>query len=729
MKSVLLRWWQNISIPCNEKGRNHDGHRAFKLYYLTIGVIIALMLILLVTPLAAQDYDKDKAVTNLLLQSLQTWHYSPQRINGQLSQRVFTLYLKNLDPNKQFLLKSDVEQLKRYQLKFDAQHRSRLIEFYDLSWSLLQQRIEETDRLVRDILKQPFDFEVNESYETNPEKKEYPDNVQELKEQWRLCLKYQTLVTYFDIINTPKTKTAPNEVTNQTPLAPDQPFQPGIESQAREKVARNLKRSFDRLLHQNDEDRFGNYLNAIAESFDPHTEYFLPEQKDEFEASITGVLEGIGASLEEDGDYTKVIAIVPGGPAWREKELQADDVILKVAQGDGEPVDITTMPINEVIKLIRGKKGTEVRLTVKKPDGRILIIQIIRDVVVREEAYARAAIINNEQSGKKYGYIDLPSFYQDYQTNTHSSADDIRTELQKLNTGKVNGIILDLRNNGGGSLDDAVKMAGLFINGGPIVQVIDNKGHKEVLNDPEPNIVYDGPFVVLVNSLSASASEILAAALQDYGRAIIVGGPKTFCKGTVQTVIDFDQFLPDDSPIKPAGSLKLTIDKFYRINGDSTQGKGVIADIPLPDLYGYLDTGEKTLDYSLPWDTTAAAPYQKWPSHIDLSRLKQLSKKRIQASKVFNLISADLNLIQHEREDSREILKFTSFIEKQTELQKESEQLENLSIEQLPYIKIIAPPSGAQEEQSAKITDWFKQIDQDAYIDEARHILDDLSAQ
>jgi carboxyl-terminal processing protease len=691
-------------------------------------MLIVLILGALAVSINAQD-SKDKVVTDILLQSLQTWHYSPQRVNGDLSQRVFTLYLKSLDPNKQFLLKSDVEQLKSYQLKFDAQHTNSISDFYDLSWMMLRQRIGEADHLVQNILKQPFDFTVNESYETNPEKKDYPKDIQELKEQWRLRLKYQTLLTYLDILSAVNEKTVTHEETEQAPLPSDQPFHPEVESEARQKVAQDLKRIFNRLLLKNDTDRFGNYLNAIAGSFDPHTEYFLPEQKDEFDTDISGIMEGIGATLKEDGDYTKVVEIVPGSAAWRQKDLQADDIILKVAQGDGEPVDIATMPLNEVVKLIRGKKGTTVRLTVKKPDGRIIMISIVRDIVVMEDAYAKSAIISDDKSGKKYGYIDLPSFYRDYKTNSRSSAEDVKAELQELNSAKVNGIILDLRNNGGGSLDDAVKMSGLFIKDGPIVQVKDSKGLKEILSDPDPSIIYNGPLIVLVNSLSASASEILAAALQDYGRAVIVGGPKTFSKGTVQIVVDLDQLLPESlASIKPAGSLKLTIAKFYRINGGSTQSRGVMADISLPDLYGYLGIGEKALDYPLPWDITTSVPYTKWTDgRINISRLKQLSKKRIQVSPVFKLISADIAQIKHKRENSHEPLRFTSFIAEQKLLQEESEQLKNLSIAQLPNIEIIAPQkTGTQDEQSSK---WFKQINKDVYIDEARHILDDMTAQ
>jgi carboxyl-terminal processing protease len=693
-------------------------------------MLFIFVLALLVTPLGAQELDKNAIVTAILLQSLQTWHYSPQEIDNRLSQRIFKLYLQALDPNKQFLLKSDVEQLKDFQYQLDSQLQNGARDFYDISWLILRQRITETSLLVQKILKEPFDFSANETLKTDPKKRDFPDGLQELQEYWRLNLKYRTLLTYLEIMNPPTEQAVSKEKSESSPIDPLQPFQPEIERQAREKVARNLKRSFDRLLRESEEKRFGEYLNAIACSFDPHSEYFLPEQRDEFDSSITGVMEGIGATLREDGDYTRVVEIIPGSAAWRQKALQADDIILKVAQGQAEPVDIATMPINEVVKLIRGKKGSEVRLTVKKPDGQIVVIPIIRDVVVMEDAYAKSAVIVNEQAAKKYGYINLPSFYQDFKTNSHSSADDIRAELQKLKTEGVSGIILDLRNNGGGSLDDAVRMAGLFIREGPIVQVKDHRGQKEILSDPDPGVVYNGPLVVMVNSLSASASEILAAALQDYGRAVIVGGPRTFSKGTVQTVLDLDQLLPKSyASIKPAGSLKLTIAKFYRINGGSTQGKGVTADIALPDLYGYLKTGEQNLDYHLPWDTTSAAAYKSWNNgRLDIARLRRLSQRRVQASKSFQLISSNIDQIRRKQEEARQTLKFTGFMEEQKLLRTESEQLKNLPVEQPSYMKIISPQAkpGDEDPQSVKTMDWLKQINKDAYINEAWHILGDM---
>lgn len=691
-----------------------------KRLWLKIALIVGI-LVIFATVLIAKEAGKEKVLAQFLFQSLEAEHYNPQQVNGTLSKRVYTLYLKSIDPNKRFFLKSDIEQLKLYQTKIDDELKHGTSEFYDVTWTIFQKRIEEVNELTQDILKKAFDFTVEESFETDPAKKDYPQSTPELKEQWRLYLKYQTLLTYFDLVTPTK--------NNKLPNLNDQVFDPKIESQAREKVAKNLKRSLDRLSQENNEDRVDNYLNAISSSFDPHTEYMAPQGKDDFDITLTGTLEGIGASLKEDGDYIKVVSIIPGSAAWRQKGLQAEDTILKVAQRDGEPVDIVGMPVADAVKLIRGKKGTEVRLTVRKPEGQIVVIPIIRDVVVLEETYARSAIILNKKTVKKYGYIYLPSFYRDYKTNSRNSADDVRVELQKLNAEKVSGIILDLRNNGGGILEDAVKMSGLFIKEGPVVQIKDGEGKTEILSDPDPGIAYNGPLIVLVNSLSASASEILAAALQDYGRAIIVGGPNTFGKGTVQIVADLDQYLPSSlAAVKPSGSLRLTIKKFYRISGGSTQWKGVTADVSLPDLYSYLGIQEKTLDYSLPWDTTNPVPFQKWTTgKPNIELLQKASANRVKASTAFKLISNDIARLKQQKQDSKELLKFTNFIKEQKLLKEEADQLQNLPVN-LAILEPKADKMNHANPNYQKTQDWYKQISKDAYIDEAWHILEDMAS-
>jgi carboxyl-terminal processing protease len=695
-----------------------------KRLWMMVALVVAV-LALSTTVLIGKGPTKVRALAQFLYQSLEAEHYNPKLVNDQLSNRIYSLYLKSLDPNKRFFLKADMIELKPYQTKVDDELKRGTSEFYDLAGKIFQKRVSEISLLTRDILKKSFDFSAEEYCETDPVKIDYPQNSQELKEQWRLYLKYQTLLTYLDLRN------IANSGKGKLAVSEEQLFDPKIESQARAKVAQNLNIAMERILQKNNEERIDTYLNAVAGSFDPHTEYMAPQSKDDFDINLTGRLEGIGASLKEDGEYIKVVEIVPGSAAWRQKELQADDTILKVAQGNSEPVDIVGMQLTDAVKLIRGKKGTLVRLTVRKPSGRISVISLMRDVVVLEETYAKSAIISNDKAGKKYGYIYLPSFYRDYQTNTRNSADDVRTELKKLNAEKVNGVILDLRNNGGGILDDAVRMSGLFIKKGPVVQIKNGAGKTEVLSDSDPSIVYDGPLVVLVNSLSASASEILAAALQDYGRAVIVGGTSTFGKGTVQIVADLDQYIPSNlSSVRPAGSLRLTIKKFYRVSGGSTQWKGVISDVSLPDLYSCLGIQEKTMDYSLPWDTTHPVSYQKWNARLyNIPLLKQASAERVKNSKVFKLITADIARLKQQKEISKESLKFRDFMTKQKLLKEKADQLQNLSLDHASDIKIYKPKADQENQTNPnyqKTKDWLKQIGKDAYINEAWHILDDM---
>ncbi len=687
-------------------------------------IIIAVVLVLFTSSMIAKEPAKEIVLSQKLVQSLEIMHYNPPKLDNNFSQKVFQHYLKSLDPNKRFFLKSDVEKLKQFENKLDDELIEGMLNFYNLSWDLFQRRVEEVNRLTQDILKKPFNFQMDESFETDPQKRDYANDMETLKEQWRLNLKYQTLLAYYEIVSLQKDSSKDKANVNLKLN-----YDAKIENQARDKVAGNLKRSFERLLKEDEDNKLDIYLNSFANTFDPHTEYFPPQRKEDFDIDMTGTLEGIGASLREDGDYIKVAEIIPGSAAWRQKELQAGDIILKVAQGDGEPVDVVSMPVNDAVKLIRGKKGTEVRLTVKKLDGQIVVIPIVRDIVIIEETYAKSAIISNGKTHKKYGYIYLPSFYIDYKTNSRSSSEDVHQELIKLNSEKVDGVILDLRNNGGGSLGDAIEMSGLFIKDGPVVQVKDSAGRKEVYNDPDLGIDYNGPLVVLINSFSASASEILAAALQDYQRAIIVGGPDSFGKGTVQLVLDMNRVVPDS--LKPAGSLKFTIQKFYRINGGSTQWKGVTADIPLPDLYGYLGVGEKKLDNSMPWDTISALPYKKWNSgSYKLSNLKKASLKRVKTSKAFKMIDADIARIKKQQENTNESLKFSNFLDEQNLLKQEAERLKNLPLTKPSYIKIMSPRADridSTDPNYQKMMDWYKQVGKDVYIDEAWHILEDMA--
>ncbi len=695
--------------------------------YIWVSVIVVILFLgLFAATRANKDDDRERILSQIVVKTLSEYHYSPQKLDDIFSERVFNLFLKNIDYNKRFLFKSDVEELKNYQTEIDDQLKAGSDEFFEQASVLLKKRVAEVQTLTEDILKDPFDFTTEGLLETDPKKRDYPSSDAELRELWSLLLKYQTETRYLELIQ--KGKNATGNLKNE-------PFKPDIEAEAQESVAKSTQIMLERMLHKDDDNRFNQYLNAIAESFDPHTEYFPPLEKENFDISMSGTLEGIGALLREDNEYTKVQEIIPGSPSWRQKELKPEDIILKVGQGDNEPVDVVGMPLNDVVQLIRGKKGTEVRLTVKKPEGRIVIIPIIRDIVVVEETYAKSAVIVNQKTKKRIGYICLPSFYHDFKTrDARDSADDVKIELKKLKSEKVAGVILDLRNNGGGALDDAIQTAGLFIKSGPIVQVKDGLGGGQIYRDPDAGIVYNGPLVILVNSFSASASEIVAAALQDYGRAIIVGSSSTFGKGTVQVMLDLDsRFGENAKSLKPFGSLKLTIQKYYRINGGSTQEKGVISDIVLPDVYSSADIGENNLDYYLPWDTVTPLSYKKWDGQkLNLAALRQKSSKRLAVNRFFKLLNERIGRLRTKQDNTIEDLKFAKLLAEQAELKSETTELENLQPDQTD-IKIVSSKADLKNNKAdpdiqKKTGEWFKQLSKDAYIREAMFILNDIKA-
>jgi carboxyl-terminal processing protease len=691
---------------------------------------IVLILILFTSTLTGQELSKDQALSQLIVSSLASWHYSPMKLGNDLSEKVYTLYINNLDYNKRFFTQTDLKELAAFKFKIDDELRNGTTEFVTVSWKILQKRILEVKGFIDEYLQEPLNFTENEYLELDAEKRDYPQDSQELKVLWEKMVKYQTLNVYMDLLLEQEAKDTKLEEKFASIMK--KPFQPEIEAKARAKVQKDFNRTFDRLLQEKSEERYHRYLNAVAGSFDPHTNYFAPKAQEDFEIEMTGMLEGIGALLQEEGDYIKVVSIVPGGPSWRQGQLKAGDLILKVAQKDEEPIDLANMPVDEVVKYIRGKKGTEVILTVKKPEGQIEVISIIRDVVVLEESYAKSLVIETEKNGKKFGYISLPSFYHDFERGGRTSAGDVKLELEKLKKEKVDGVILDLRNNGGGALDDAVKMAGLFIESGPIVQVKDQKGKIKALNDPDRGIVYDGPLIVMINSLSASASEILAAALQDYGRAVVVGST-SFGKGSVQELVDLDYLLdyiyPRSSEYKPLGSLKLTIEKFYRINGGSTQYKGVSADIALPDPYAYLDIGEKSLDYAMPWDQVKPLSYKKWDGqHWRLEDLRKNSEQRIASNPNFDLVKQSIAQVKEQKEQSVQPLKISEFLEKQKMNQLKAEKLDDLKPREQAFNFQMLEKELKDSIRKETNQEWLEQISSDIYLEEAIWILNDLTA-
>lgn len=478
-------------------------------------------------------------------------------------------------------------------------------------------------------------------------------------------------------------------------------------------------------------DKISFYVNAISELYDPHTNYYPPEDKANFDISMTGKLEGIGATLSERDGYIKVERIVPGSASYRQGELKAGDLIIKVAQGAAEPVDVVDMKLDDAIQLIRGKKGTEVRLTVKKPDGSIKVIPIIREVVVIEESYARSAIIDFE--GKKIGIIQLPSFYADFSERGRGrhSSEDVYMELLKLKEAGVEGVMLDLRNNGGGSLADAIDMGGLFIKDGPIVQVREPRGGVDAPGDPDPNIVYDGPLLILTNAYSASASEILAAAMQDYKRALIVGSKSTFGKGTVQTFIPIGGGSSTDFP-KGYGQLKVTIQKFYRINGGTTQLNGVTPDVIIPDIYDGIPQGEQEMKHHLAYDKIKPAAYKPFNASFSgrFAPAIQAAKSRISESEHFANVQKRSKSLAAMRDSYTWSLNLKKYAGQQNALKEEEKQYSDSAYK--PMDRKIEPLAADLAEvkgdatREAQRKEWLKMYAKDAWLDQSILMMKDL---
>ncbi|TAH26908.1 MAG: tail-specific protease [Cytophagales bacterium] len=666
--------------------------------------------------------EKDKILLSVILHSLSSSHYLSKDLNDDLSKKIFDEYLKMIDVNKKFFIKEDIEQLKKYHTQLDDQAKVGTFEFFELSQSLLKKRIQQTEEFYKEILSKPMDFKIEESIETNPDKLNFANNPAELKENWRKLMKYIVMSRLQDM-NLAQEKAIEKKDTAVKVKTFD-----ALEQDAREKVLKNQNESFKRLNQLGRTDWLSMYINAIIAMYDPHTNFFPPKEKENFDIALSGQFEGIGATLQERDGFIKVAQIVPGSASWRQGQLKANDVILKVAQANQEAVDIVDMRLDDAVKLIRGKKGTEVRLTVKKIDGTIIIIPIIRDVVVLEETYAKSVLIKGE---KNIGYIKLPQFYADFNgKGGRSCASDVKAEIEKLKKDKIEGIILDLRNNGGGSLQDAVEMGGLFIDKGPIVQVKTAKEAAQVLNDYDPAVQYDGPLVILVNELSASASEILAAAMQDYGRAIILGA-NTFGKGTVQRIIDLDSYMPPSfNNLKPFGAIKMTTQKFYRINGGATQLKGVSPDILLPDNYKYLKTGERELDYPIAWDEIPKANYKILSNLNQLETLKKESVLRIKSNKSFSLIDENAKRLKVLSDRTLFSLNFQKYNIEQKKLQEEAKKFEDIFVE-IKDITILPPSSDAtaiasDTAKAENLKVWTKSIQKDMYIYEGINVIKDL---
>jgi len=664
---------------------------------------------------------------NILLRainaSLQGAHYDAPEIDDDFSKKAFSTYLDNIDANKRLLLQSDVDALKAYETKIDDETKNGTYELFEKSLEILDRQMITTEGYFNEILSQPFNFDLDEDV-TFGDDVEYVNTQEELKERWRKYLKYNVLTRmYADKIA--QDKLLEDADTVFTPKSLD-----SLEAKARRGVLKTHKDYYKRLNRLERNERLSMYVNSITTVYDPHTNYFPPAKKKDFDIQMSGKLEGIGAQLQEKDGYIKITNVIPGGPSSLQGELQANDLILKVTQEGEEPVDVVDWRINDAVKIIRGKKGTKVTLTVRKPDGSQKDITITRDVVVLEETYAKSLIIKDEDN-LKAGYIYLPSFYADFRNpRGRFSWRDVKAEVEKLKNEGVKGIILDLRNNGGGSLDDVVKMGGLFIDQGPMVQVKEKGRKAQVLEDRYAGAEWDGALVIMVNEFSASASEIMAAAMQDYGRAVIVGSSSTHGKGTVQRFLDLNRTVRSKD-VPDLGSIKLTIQKFYRINGDATQLKGVSSDILLPDNYMYIKTGEKEHDYPMAWDQIPSSEYDAKQFNIP-SKVYKKSQARVKKSETFQLIEQNARRWERERENQTYPLSLASYTTQEEKDKKESEKfnvLKKLVIEgfTVSNIPIDLEVINTEESRQKRNNDWIKSISKDPYVYESLQIIEDLN--
>jgi len=663
---------------------------------------------------------KYEQILKLVGEMLKQAHYSPQDINDDFSKKIFKKFITDLNAEKNIFLQSDIDALKKFETTIDEEIKGATVEFFLAAGKSFNKRMEEAATISNELLAKPFIFSTIETVLLDADKLNYPVTDTERKDRWRKKIKYMTLERYVDLLET-REKNKGKEgfvVKSDTEL----------EKEAREKVQKIMDRTFDRYrLKFSDDDKFNMFVNAITTTFDPHSEFFPPVDKRYFDEEMSGRFYGIGASLQYEEGNIKVASVLTGSPAWKSGEIQAGDVIVKVAQGKEDPVELTGFVVTDAVKLIRGKKGTEVNLTLRKQDGTLKVVSIIRDEIVQDETFARSAIVKNETS--KIGYIFLPEFYADFdRPNGNRSFTDVANEVTKLKAENVDGIVIDLRNNGGGSLYDVVQMAGLFIEDGPIVQVKDRENNASVLKDKDRNVLYTGPLAVMVNEFSASASEIFAAAIQDYGRGVIIGSTSTYGKGTVQRNIGLDEngFSLSNAEL---GTVKLTLQKFYRINGGSTQLKGVSSDIILPDNLEYLKVREKDDEDALPWDEINKAAYKNWDPGYDLKTIQQLSNLRLENDNTFNLIkeSAEWLSNQNTKEYS---LKLDKYKEEQEAIRKTVKQLESL-LKLKAELDVSALPKEVDrwsddKSKQERFQQWLKSLQKDIYLDQAMKVMNDM---
>ncbi|MCH1548265.1 MAG: carboxy terminal-processing peptidase [Flavobacteriaceae bacterium] len=669
------------------------------------------------------ESDKDQLLLQLISYILEEGHYVEKDLDDQFSSKAFDTYIEILDPYKRYFLDSDIKKFEKFRFEIDDQFKNYDLSFFNLTHEVLVKRIQDSKNIYTEVLEKPFNYKIDEILKISTDEN-FVISKSDLKERWRKTFKYYTLNNLNDLI------TENDSIKNL--IKDDIDFESKIsdfEIKSRKSTLDLCNEIYQYYTDKTKQEWFSDYINAIVYQFDPHTLYFNPEEKEDFDVDMSGNYAGIGARLQQKIDKISVVELISGGPAWRQNKLEVGDIILKVRQtNESDAVSIVGMRIRDAVKLIKGPLDSSVYLTVKKVDGQITEIKIPRDIVQLEETYVKSSIV--EKYGSKYGLINLPKFYFNFEDyNERNSANDIKNEIIRLKKDGIEGLILDLRNNGGGGLKPAIDMAGLFIEEGPIVQVQSFEKKKEILRDRDRSLVWDGPLVILVNELSASSSEILSAAMQDYKRAIIIGSKQTYGKGTVQNVLDLNRMIKSNTN-GDMGALKFTIQKYYRINGGSVQLEGVKSDIIIPNRYSYIDFGEKEQDNPLEWDKISAVDFTPWNSNFNFSKAIEKSNNRIKNSDYIKLIDDNAKWVKSVRdieEFNLNYFKYSSKIISDEETLKSFNKLKDfkteLEFKSLPYeLKLIENDSTLELKRKR----WHKNLSKDFYVDEALNVLNDL---
>lgn len=623
-----------------------------------------------------------------------------------------------IDPQKKYFLSSDLREFKKFEKLIDDQWLSYDLAFFNLTHTRLIQRINEVELFLPSLFNSTFEFDTDENINVDFENLTFSKNNKERKERWRKQLKFSMLDLYdIKILDQEKSIKSNKDYVVKS--------EPQLLKESLKIVNDNINDIFDLMNDLQRKDWFSNYVNSFVSQYDPHTTYFKPEDKDRFDVNISGRFDGIGARLQKRDGGIEIVQIILGGPLWKDKKIEAGDEIIKVGEPGKDPINVIGMRIDDAIKLIKGPKGTIVELTVRrKTDNEIKTFPIIRDEVVLEESYAKSTLIMKDN--KTFGLITLPKFYVDFNDSKEiNCATDVKNEIINLKKEGIEGLVLDLRNNGGGALQTVVDMTGLFIKTGPIVQVKSIGNRKKVLYDKDPSLLWDGPLVILVNQMSASASEIMAAALQDYERAVVIGSNNTFGKGTVQNVLDLNRFLSNSD--FDLGALKITTEKFYRINGGSVQLKGVESDIVTPNTYSHIDIGEADEKNPLKWDQIDKASYRKWDGYYNLESVINDSKLRVSKNELFNLIDQNAKWFSERRENKSYSLKYDTFKNEQKKnklklkkFDKVKDYNNNLRFNLLSDQSLDIKDTDEYKENRKR---WHNSLRSDIYVNESINVL------